>query len=64
MVLPVSASIGGLPATVTFAGAAPGYAGVYQVNIAVPANAPRGTARLLLISDGTPSQAGVTVEVR
>jgi uncharacterized protein (TIGR03437 family) len=63
-VLPVSASIGGRPATVTFAGAAPGYTGVYQVNIAVPANAPRGSARLVLISDGTPSQAGVTVEVR
>jgi uncharacterized protein (TIGR03437 family) len=63
-VLPVSASIGGRPATVAFAGAAPGYTGVYQVNITVPANLPTGTARLVLISDGTPSQAGVTVQIR
>jgi uncharacterized protein (TIGR03437 family) len=32
----VTASIGGVPATVTFAGLAPGFAGLYQVNIQVP----------------------------
>lgn len=33
---PVTATIGNLPATVQFAGLAPGFAGLYQVNILVP----------------------------
>jgi uncharacterized protein (TIGR03437 family) len=32
----VTAIVGGQPATVTFAGLAPGFAGVYQVNVTVP----------------------------
>jgi uncharacterized protein (TIGR03437 family) len=32
----VAASIGGVPATVSFAGLAPGYAGLYQIYILVP----------------------------
>ncbi len=38
--LDVSATIGGLPATVTFAGLAPGYAGLAQVNLIVPSLPP------------------------
>jgi uncharacterized protein (TIGR03437 family) len=33
---PVTALIGGLPATVSFAGLAPGYPGLYQLNVVVP----------------------------
>jgi uncharacterized protein (TIGR03437 family) len=41
--LPVAVQIAGLPATVTYAGTAPGLvAGVMQVNVQVPATAPRG----------------------
>ncbi len=34
--------IGGQPAEVLFAGLAPGYVGLYQINVRVPANAPTG----------------------
>jgi uncharacterized protein (TIGR03437 family) len=32
----VTATIGSLPATVLFSGLAPGYTGLYQVNVQVP----------------------------
>jgi uncharacterized protein (TIGR03437 family) len=40
----VNVYIGGQRATVSFAGAAPGFAGLYQINVVVPANAPLGNA--------------------
>ncbi len=43
-------TIGGVPATVTFSGLAPGFVGVYQVNARVPDNAPTGSSVPLLIS--------------
>lgn len=36
--------IGGLPAEVLFSGAAPGFAGVYQINARIPANTSSGNA--------------------
>jgi uncharacterized protein (TIGR03437 family) len=36
--------VGGVAALVTFAGQAPGYPGVNQINITIPANAPTGNA--------------------
>jgi uncharacterized protein (TIGR03437 family) len=60
----VTASIGNQPATVLFAGAAPGLIGVYQVNVQVPAAVPSGTNRVVVNAGGNTSQAGVTVEVR
>ncbi len=44
--LGVTATVGGQPATVVFAGEAPGLvAGVLQVNVQIPANAPSGFNR-------------------
>jgi len=61
---PVAASIGGVPAKVTFAGLAPGYVGVYQVNVLVPAGVPAGTREIIISNAGNASQALATVEVR
>ena len=63
-VLPVSLSIGGLPAEITFAGTAPGFAGLLQVNARVPAGvAPGAAIPVFLTVGGTASQPGVTLAV-
>jgi uncharacterized protein (TIGR03437 family) len=60
----VGASIGGVAATVQFAGLAPGLPGVYQINVQVPAGAPSGAQELLFFSNGIASQKSVTVEIQ
>lgn len=60
----IAASIGGVPAAVTFAGLAPGLRGYYQVNIQVPQNAPSGMQELIISTGGNPSQNGATVFVQ
>jgi uncharacterized protein (TIGR03437 family) len=45
----VQATIGGVSAQVTFAGLAPGYAGLRQFNIRIPDNAPANPATQVLI---------------
>jgi uncharacterized protein (TIGR03437 family) len=67
----VTATVAGIPATVTYAGAAPGFvAGFMQVNIEIPPRAPSGILPLVIslgatiTSAGTPSQPGVTVAVQ
>jgi uncharacterized protein (TIGR03437 family) len=64
--LPVTASIGGVPAAVQYAGSAPGIvSGVMQVNVLIPANAPTGGAVPILITVGTANtQTGVTISVQ
>jgi uncharacterized protein (TIGR03437 family) len=50
---PVVVELGGVRVTPVYAGRAPGFAGLDQVNFVVPAEAPRGAAvRLRLISNG------------
>ena len=66
-VLPVRASLNGgtgaVNAPVEFAGLTPGYVGLYQVNIRVPADAPTGpTVELTIEQDGVTS-APVTLPV-
>jgi uncharacterized protein (TIGR03437 family) len=53
----VSASIGGQSALVTFAGLAPGFAGLYQVNIRVP-QVPAGSQALQVAVNGAASNPG------
>ncbi len=63
----VTATIGGLPATVTFAGAAPGLiTGVVQYDIQIPAGASSGSLPLVITVDGvsTPLSGGATVAVQ
>jgi uncharacterized protein (TIGR03437 family) len=65
---PVTATVGGLPAQVQYAGSAPGIIyGVMQVNVLIPATAPTG-ALPIVITFGTgttfSTQAGVTVSVQ
>jgi uncharacterized protein (TIGR03437 family) len=65
-VLPVAVTIGGVVATVQYAGSAPGLvAGLLQVNAVVPQGISAGTAVPVVISvGGLQSQAGVTVAIR
>ena len=61
----VSATIGGLPAEVTFAGLAPGYtAGLQQINIRIPDGCPIGAAvPIRLQLGGHSTQLGTTIAV-
>jgi uncharacterized protein (TIGR03437 family) len=64
--LPVHAEIGGVPATVDFAGSAPSLIkGALQLNIRVPDNAPTGDAVSLIVwIGGMRSQDGINIAVR
>jgi uncharacterized protein (TIGR03437 family) len=48
----VTASIGGVSAPVSFAGLSPGFLGLYQVNVQIPAKSPTGSAVPVTISIG------------
>ncbi|HUI57296.1 MAG TPA: hypothetical protein VLY04_20110 [Bryobacteraceae bacterium] len=62
----VTATVGGLPTQVMYAGVAPGIiVGVVQVDVVIPAGVTPGNAVPVTISvEGIPSQAGVTVAVK
>jgi uncharacterized protein (TIGR03437 family) len=53
---PFSATIGGQPANVSFLGLTPGYVGLAQANITIPAR-PAGSYPLVVTIDGVPSNA-------
>ena len=60
----VEARIGGQPAAVQFAGLAPGFVGLYQVNVVVPPEvAPGPEVELTLTQNGVPSNT-VTVAIQ
>ncbi len=56
-------TIGGLDAKVDYAGAAPGYVGLYQVNAIVP-DLQTGVHEIVLSIGGKKSQPGVTIRVQ
>jgi adhesin/invasin len=55
----VQATIGGLPATVSFAGLTPGLAGLFQVNAQVPSGLLPGDQPVFVSVNGVPSNAGL-----
>jgi len=60
---PLTVSIGGVNAKPSFSGLAPGFLGLYQINVQVPSTAPLGSAVPLTISIGgqTSNQATIAV---
>jgi len=63
-VLPVSVAVGGLPCEVLFAGPAPGFAGLLQVNVRISIGVTPGAAVPVELTIGTESsQSGVTLAV-
>jgi uncharacterized protein (TIGR03437 family) len=61
----VTVNIGGLPATVQYAGAAPlAIAGLYQFNVTVPATVASGNQPLDIRVGGVSAQTGVTLAVQ
>jgi len=50
-------AVGAIAAEVSFSGYAPGFLGLYQVNIVIPDAAPTGAANLDVVVDGVPSQS-------
>lgn len=63
---PVTAQIGGVPAQVVYAGGAPGLvAGVFQINVTVPATVrPSNTVPVILTVGESQSVAGVAIVIR
>jgi uncharacterized protein (TIGR03437 family) len=63
VVSPVEVRIGGVAAPVSFAGLAPGFAGLYQINAQIPGAVAPGSAELVVSAGGATSSA-VSVAVR
>ena len=63
---PVTATVGGLPATVQYAGGAPGsVAGLFQVNVQLPQDVVLGnTVPIVITAGGKKSQTNVTLAVK
>ena len=63
-ILAIEARVGNMLANVTFSGLAPGFVGLYQVNVQVPMGAPAGVAvPVVLASGGVPSNT-VTIAIQ
>jgi uncharacterized protein (TIGR03437 family) len=60
----VSATIGGAPALVDFAGLAPGFVGLGQINITVPDEAASGAAIPLIIEIAGQKSQPATISIR
>jgi uncharacterized protein (TIGR03437 family) len=67
-VAPVNVTIGGVPAQVVFAGLAPSFVGLYQVNVQVPTSTPTGDTVSLVVTmtgrNGAVSSPPVTIAVQ
>jgi uncharacterized protein (TIGR03437 family) len=61
---PVTASVGGVQARVEFAGMAPGFVGLLQLNIVIPETAPTGSVPLKLAVNGISNSNPTYISVR
>jgi uncharacterized protein (TIGR03437 family) len=61
---PVTVSVGGSSAPVLFAGNAPGFVGITQINAQLPTGIATGTVPLAIQAGGVSSQSGVTIAVQ
>src|SRR5579885_3242520 len=62
---PISLRIGNNPAEILFAGSAPGFVGLLQINARVPSGfVPTGNLAVVLTVGGATSQSGVTLAVK
>ncbi len=62
---PATVTVGGVPASVTYSGAAPGLvSGAVQINVRIPDNVPSGDQQVVITSNGVSSPANVTVAVQ
>ncbi len=57
-------TIGGAAATVTYSGLAPGFAGLYQVDVQVPSGAPSGGTVAVVMKIGGSTSNTVTIAVQ
>ncbi|MBS1808526.1 MAG: S8 family serine peptidase [Acidobacteria bacterium] len=56
-------TVGGVPAQVAFSGLAPGFVGLWQLNVLIPANAPTGAAVPLVITMSGNTSRTTTIAV-
>lgn len=61
--VPVSVQIGGVDAPVQYDGLAPGFVGLYQVNITVPIVAPGPAVQVILRQNGVPANPNQTITI-
>lgn len=65
MVSGIAVEVGGLTAPIQYAGLAPGYVGLYQINIQIPPTTGSGQTRVFLVSpNGFSSQPRVFIQVK
>jgi uncharacterized protein (TIGR03437 family) len=64
VITPVTATVGGVSALVQFAGLSPGFVGLYQVNIQIPAGITSGPAVPVVIAQGGVNSNTVTIVVK
>jgi uncharacterized protein (TIGR03437 family) len=57
-------TLGGVPAQVDFSGMAPGFVGLWQLNVLIPPNAPVGNAVPLTITSGTQASRTTTLAIQ